>query len=275
MKDCYYYFSIEPMQTSYKDNAGISPLVEIPVKTKRGMGSIALLGKPNEVHLLRVMIPLLQEEKLTDKDCSLIQDLKEHALSILRLCYDADSQLTPFTFWHFTDSGTGPSLDLRAEELLNSQWRLDSENFKNSYLNGYDNRHQLHLLSEALNQRVPIQFRFLSVYKFLEHEYKDGGSWKPDLEVLLDRFQASFDQLQLSTLPLKKYIHALRDRCAHIRGRGKLVGVTALSNKDALELQKALPLLMEICSSAFNDLHGSKGLQLGRTPPSAAKASTT
>jgi len=268
-KDCCYYFTVEPLQSEYKDE-GDSPLLEIPVETPRGSVTVALLGKKNRIDAIRVRVPDCPGEQLTDWHLRMIQTLKEHTLSVLRVCYEADIQLTPYAFWAYCNPGAPPGVGLEANLVVNPNYVLNADNIKNVFNQSYPAKEALRLLSDGVNPRNPIQFRYLALYLLFEREFKTGNKWDKHFHQLVSRFEPQWRQLALSDRPLRTHIHVLRDRCAHVRGRGKHIGVNMLSQKDALELAKVLPLMLELARSTINERHSAKGFSIEAGPPTGS-----
>lgn len=108
---------------------------------------------------------------------------------------------------------------------------------------------------------MPLQYRYLSLYKLLELEFKKKKKWTKQIEELTDRFEEEF-----RTLGQKKnlinYIHSLRDRCAHVKTTKGFIAVTQLSNKDMLEIDRFLPLMTKMCVTLINEKYRETGISL-------------
>lgn len=86
----------------------------------------------------------------------------------------------------------------------------------------------------------------LHLAKVIELEVKSKGRWKKtELESFLLPFADRARSLGVSK-NLSRYLHDLRDKCAHIRTGQDAFGVTHLDNKQAVEVEKCLPLLGDI-----------------------------
>ena len=83
MKKAYYYFFISPLKKIYNDDEKVKPRFTIPIKTPTKTYEISLFSTKNTVYMVRIMIPNLNEEKITEYDAKLVQTLKEHMLSVV------------------------------------------------------------------------------------------------------------------------------------------------------------------------------------------------
>lgn len=106
------------------------------------------------------------------------------------------------------------------------------------------------------DERIPIQYRFLSLYKFLEVRYRgDNGHWNfKDLQQICQAQLPGYDDLGIPRT-FQAELKRLRDRCAHIRtgnGKRRQFGVTALNPEALTEVTRFMPLLREICRAVFN-----------------------
>jgi len=117
------------------------------------------------------------------------------------------------------------------------------------------------LLSDAQDERLPLQYRYLSIYKLLEMEYKREGRWKQEFERAANKSEAEFKNLGIKMKPVN-YIHYLRDRCAHIKTNREAYGVTQLSRKDMVEISKFLPTLNRFCIGIINEKYHDADVSL-------------
>lgn len=122
-------------------------------------------------------------------------------------------------------------------------------------------RESLRLLTDGVDESIPAQYRFLSLYKFLELRFR-GADDHWDFRALNAACEAQL--AAFATLGLGRTFQAelnhLRDRCAHIRtgtGKKRRLGVTALNPAAMKEVRRLLPLLIDICRVVLNkDLEG-------------------
>ena len=262
MKKAYYYFFINPLKQVYKDGKKVKPRFTIPIKTATKTYEVSLFSTKNTVYMIRIMIPNLNEEKITEYDIKLVQMIKEHMLSVLKFTYDNEiSFFRPV--WVFKDETEPPALKLKISEQINPKFEVNSENIKSTYCTTFQIRHQLRLLSDGQDSRIPLQYRFLSLYKLLELEFKNKSTFKKDeLSNFLSKFEEEFKNLKISKRKLENYIHEIRDKCAHIKDSKETFGVTHLDQKSAMEVELFLPLFLKICSILLNEKYKETGFTL-------------
>jgi len=254
-KSCFYYWFIEPLKSQYKDDGSLNPAFKIPVKTNKfEKCELALFldseGQPN---LIRFNIPGLENEELKQEHAELLQIVKEHLLSILRLMYDSNAQIAPIHMRTFSEDGK-PHLSIATQQLQGRRAAFSATAVRNVFIGTLSKRTEIKLLTDALDERIPLQYRYLSLYKILENHFKKRGRWREnELKEFLNQFSAKFDVIS-TNLPLDKYIHALRDKCAHIKTGRDILGVTQLSQRQATEVERFLPMLKNICITLLNSV---------------------
>lgn len=258
-KSCFYYWLIEPLKSYYKDDGSLNPAFEIPAKTRFGECKLSLFvdseGHPN---LVRLIIPGVAKEKLERDHTELLQEIKEHLLSILRLMYNPKTQVAPFAIWAFSEDGKPHSFGVSIQQILGQLPAFPATAIRNVFIGTWSKRTEIKLLTDALDDRIPLQYRYLSLYKILENQFKKRGKWQENkLNVFLIQFSAKFDELSI-TIPPNKYIHTLRDKCAHIKTGKDISGVTQLSSRQTAEVERFLPLLKNICISLLNSVSNGK-----------------
>ena len=86
-QDCYVYFLVEPIPQEFEDN-GQNILIEVDVCVSEMVCKLALLGDKGIVHCIRIFLPDCEGQCLTDEQEKCIHQVKEQAVSTLRLPYD-------------------------------------------------------------------------------------------------------------------------------------------------------------------------------------------
>ena len=108
------------------------------------------------------------------------------------------------------------------------------------------------MLIDGLDGHIPLQYRYLSLFKIIELNFKIGKKWKSEqLKDTLKPFEAIFNQEGFAKT-LYNLIHELRDKCAHIKTGKDIFGVTHLNQKEVAQVEKALPIMVNICISVLN-----------------------
>jgi len=258
-KSCFYYWFIEPLKSQYKDDGSLNPAFEIPVKTNFGKCELALFldseGRPNFV---RLIIPGFAKEELKQEHAELLQVVKEHLLSILRLMYDSKTEIARYAMWAFPEDVKPYSYGVSIQELLGQRPAFPSAAVHNAFVGTWDKRIEIKLLADALDERIPLQYRYLSLYKILENHFKKRGKWLDnELNAFLCQFSDEFKKMSIHR-PLVQYLHALRDKCAHIKTGKDIFGVTQLSLRQAAEVERFLPFLKNMCIVLLNSISNSK-----------------
>lgn len=197
-------------------------------------------------------IPNLAEESLPESVLPLLNVIKEHALAVLRLSYQEETHYYPAAAWAFFDEGQDYNFGLRIEIRDNEVVNADLA--KALFVHSYPYKHELRLLVDGNDPHIPVPYRFLALYKLLEHEFKTKGEWRTsDLEAFVGTYDSEFKKLGISKSPTN-HLHDLRDRCAHIRtGRSKeAIGVNSLNHKETIAVQQMLPVMRDIGRDLIN-----------------------
>jgi hypothetical protein len=260
MNTCYYYLFVGPILAEYTDDGSIEPASFALVETESKVFRVSFFTTHNQLYMIRIEIPRVSDETIPESDLDIIQTIKEHVLSVLRLTYDHSVSISR-TIYNFVEEGEKPSLHVRISEMINPNFDPHVENVRNVFVTTFPIRVQIGLLSDSQDKRLPLQYRYLSSYKLLEIEFKKKGSWISEFDDLVSSFKEEFKSLGIRMKP-PKYIHCLRDRCAHITTGKDAVGITQLSNKDMVEIDRFLPLMTKICVSAIDKRHPDKGFSL-------------
>ncbi len=212
--------------------------------------------KQGNPEFARCRIPDLETEAIPDATLPLLQSLKEHLLSILRLTYRPDTMLAmPGTAWAFIENGKPAELSLLIDEFGSTLY--ESERTKNLFIQSFELRELMRLYVDGVDERVPLQFRFLSLYKLLELRYRKHGQWnKKALADLLTSYAKAFKDQGVRGEPAA-ILHELRDKCAHIKtgskGKREVLGVTHLNLAEVARVKRILPALRAVCAACINE----------------------
>jgi hypothetical protein len=263
MKTCYYYLIVEPLLNRYRDDADTKPTSTGLIKIKSKKYKISFFMDGTRLSMIRIDIPDLPGKTIPEQDLESVHILREHIVSVLRLNYDSEASLFSHAMRVFREKGLGPILSIKLKQILKITPNLAPyiENIRDTLVVSFPLRVQTKLLSDAQDERLPLQYRYLSLYKLLEMECKREGRWKQEFERLVNRSEAEFRNLGIKMKPVN-YIHYLRDRCAHIKTNREAYGVTQLSRKDMAEIRKFLPLMTSICTTSLNENHSDVDFSL-------------
>lgn len=251
---CSYYWIFEPIGGDIIDGSHRSPAFEIPTLFKGRYYNFSLFCKENGApEYARLIIPELDKEEIPEELLPLLQNLKEHLLSILRIFFDREVQLFR-PVWVFLPEGAPPKMHINITETL-AQKKLDSETIRSLFVSSMDCREEIRLLADGIDERIPLQYRFLSYYKIIEKEFRAKGHWKSNLlERFLLKYLSLFQDAGFHTKPAP-LLHEVRDKCAHIKTGTKkeVIGVTHLNHKEAVRVERLLPILKDICIDLINE----------------------
>jgi hypothetical protein len=211
------------------------------------------LDEHGEPHFVKVRALGARDIYDTDRFVDLVAVAQAHMLSVLKLAWHPNASYVPMSFFQQeAEDGSGAGLQV----TWPSAYGFNSAQAHALYEHTFGHRESLRLLADGLDERVPIQYRFLSLYKFLEIRYRgDSDHWDfGALRKACDAQLREYDGLKLPRSFQAELKH-LRDRCAHIRtgsGKKRRLGVTALNPEALKEVTRMMPLLTEICRIVFN-----------------------
>jgi hypothetical protein len=260
----YWYFILNNSETKeFIDNENTIPLETATIIFGKKTFEIALLGNAQTIQMIRILVPDLELESFQESDLKIVQSIKEHMLSILRLNYDQNVGAI-FNVYNFRQKNEAPNLSFIFNTPLNSEFDVRNRMIIGSFENSLNIRTQVQLLADTVRKDIPIQYRFLGLYKLLELEFKKGGKWTDEFSDYIKEFQEEFEKLSLSARALENYIHELRDKCAHIKSNKDVLGVTELSQTDTLTVEKIIPLMTKIGAFIINRRYSNEsfGIQI-------------
>ncbi len=221
-----------------------------------------LLYQDNHPAALRFTLPNSQDGIMPEKYLPIIQESKEHFLSIYRLNYDPQGYFE-LSMWNFVEVNSPPSMSIKTDLVLRPP---NSGVIRDTFTSSFKYRHSLKLIADAQDERIPLQYRFLSLFLFLEETFKTAGKWNySDAHKRLDFVSERLNRLGYTRKPLSTFID-IRDRCAHIKSDKDVRGITQISNKSALQIIEVLPVLTDACVAIFNEQSGEI-FKLGKRQP--------
>jgi hypothetical protein len=157
-----------------------------------------------------------------------------------------------------------PDLNIRISEILGTPSEVAADDIRNVVVATMGHRHLIKLLADANTPSLPLQYRYLSLYKFLELEFRVARRWV-GLHNLLQPYDNDYKALNISTRPLQNLIHEMRDKCAHIKvGGNDSLGIIGLDGPDAKIVVELLGLLYQALTDHLNGK--SMGCSFAYTP---------
>lgn len=251
--NCYYYWLVEPLRKTFHNSSEDTPIFEIPITCHDRVCKAAVfvdeIGLPLHV---RLEIPQLEREEIPETLFPIIQITKEHMLSVLRLTYHRNASFFPRPIWTFVKDEYPLSIGLQFSEVA-GKFSFDAERVRRVFIGTFDNRVDIKLLADGQDQHTPLQYRYLSLYKILEKKFKKNRNWqKAELKYFLTQFETDFKNIGVTKEP-HKYVHELRDKCAHIKTNREFEGVTHLNHLEVGKIEAALPIVMKACITIINE----------------------
>lgn len=258
MYRCFYYWLFAPLRGGIEDSPDRISAFTIAVNDidKTTYELSLFCDKVGEPEFARLIIPNLITEQLPHGLLPLLQSIQEHMLSVLRLTYRPDAMLArPTAVWSFIADDKPPVVKVAIQEMRSNVH--DPEKTRTVFIHTFEIRELLRLFVDGSDDRIPLQYRYLSLYKMLESRFRKLGRWDGrGLEGLLHPHVESLLKLGLNAKSTS-ILHDLRDGCAHIRtgrgGRREVLGVTHLNPKELVRVESMLPYLRSMCAHILNE----------------------
>ncbi len=201
----------------------------------------------------RLVVPNLVSETIPPELLPLLQAVREHLLSTLRLTLHPEAALWERPLWTFW---TGPAANRLAFTLTQhfANPSFDAERARRVFDSTFDMRDEVRLFVDGGDTHIPLQYRYLSLYKIIELHFKTRGQWRQqEVEEFFSSFAERFRERGIHAKPFT-YLTGVRDRCAHVKtGRThERIGVTHLSQKDLARVNDVMPLAGDIAIAILN-----------------------
>jgi hypothetical protein len=176
----YNYIVILPLKERYDDD-GSRELFSIPISIDGvGQFTASAIGSQNQIELLRIAT-LDSDGNLTHKQIETVALIKAHLLAVLRITYDSSIQefRQGLTYMGLgaKDVDGRPSFHISIE-VHSNRAKVDGNNIANVFLATESIRHLIILVGDAQDGTLPLHYRYLSLYKAFESEFKSAGKWK-------------------------------------------------------------------------------------------------
>lgn len=255
-----YYTILRPLRDRYLDD-GASVLALVPITDEGRATDVALIGSPGDPRMIRVSVTGVDQEPAYEERKQ-FDDLTESMLALLRVFCDNEISLAEprFRYANLLDDGLPPDLNIEVQKTLPA-YSLDSA-FAVSFMHSDKAfRDMVRLYANSVHPYLPVQYRYLSAFKILEHDFKLGRrKWKPEFDTLLSHFSTEYDALQLSKLGMKALMINLRDKCAHIKlGDAGNLTIIGIGSPDTDLLIGFLPLMTKVIQKHVFDAYKSDG----------------
>jgi hypothetical protein len=247
----YNYTPLAPLIEKYSDD-GSRDLLSIDCDLGDD-GLVAAIGERNTVQLIRVET-VNGDGNLTAEQGRTVAQLVDHMITVLR--FTTNQYVEKLWFGQDTISmgshghaNGRPSLEVKISEHFGAEYQLDCKNISAVFSAALSERDLFKLLGDGQQATLPLQYKYLSFYKVLEHEFREGKKWALLGEALAP-WENEFRALEVTKQSLQNFVHALRDKCAHIKiGSSNELGFTGLSTRDMEVVEKVMPILKKAISA--------------------------
>ena len=255
MPSWFNWLPLAPVIEKYVDN-GTRDLCTVDVALEDvGKFKVSLVGSKDRIELVRVET-VDSDGNLSTAQIDAVSRLMDHVLSVVRLTYDVNAD---WVRWGANtvsvgahDDAGNPNLGIKFSELSGAKPEIPVENIRNLIQTGANYRPLIKLLADAQMPLLPLQYRYLSLYKVLELEFRTARQWS-GLKEVLEPYQAEFRTMRLSPLSLHNLIHAMRDKCVHIKiGEDDSLGIVGLDGPDAKIVEALIPVLFRVIANYLN-----------------------
>jgi hypothetical protein len=269
MVTCFYYWLIQPLRAHYEDTSSSVALMSTTLHTLRFADmTIGVFGDGAGPSYARVVVPNLPSEEIPVDLMPLLQAVREHLLSTLRLTLHPEATLWERPLWTFSNDALPNRLAFSLEQNF-ADPLFDADRARNIFDATFDMRDEVRLFVDAADSRIPLQYAYLSLYKIIELHFKTDGRWrKSETQQFLSAFTDRFLERGIRSSPFA-YLTDIRDRCAHIKTgtRHERIGVTHLNHADLLRVYEIMPLAAEVAISILN-IRGKGQVKIERRPES-------
>ena len=130
--------------------------------------------------------------------------LKEHMLSVLQINFDPQVRYH-HSIHNYIEEGKEPNLDVNMQIVQGPPTEKFITGIHNFFSISVPVRNEIKLLADANNPAIPLQYRYLSVYKLLEHWFKRNDHWTQDFNKFLDGYESDYKRRKFSNQKLHNY----------------------------------------------------------------------
>jgi len=262
----YHYRPLAPVRELYQDD-GSRILARVPVQSDVGVTEVAAIGDEGGLESIRVRLEH-PTGQFSEAQSRLMMDLTFHMLTGLRVVqdYEADfasyrgkflAMLTP------ADPEGRPTLKMEVQHLLGARPPFPTADIESTFVVTFDRHALFDLLADSQRSSVPLQYRYLSLFKVLEHEFQVVNKWGDRLQAFLGPHDGEFQRISGGRRSLRSEVCDLRDKAAHIKiGKTDAPGIAGLGSQDAQRVSRLLPLLHRIVMDHVIERYGLKRMSL-------------
>ena len=250
--DLYSYFVFKTRE-KYFDDGNVNYFFDKYLFLNNSQYRVSLIYEDAQIIMARICKSGLKEKFIPTKIQSDITILKEHLLTSINIHFDPYARIR-FNMHQFIEEGGKPDINILLDDGTKKKNQISANEFSDIFLDTFDYGNELKLLSDAQKTYVPVQFRYLSLYKWLELEFKTKGRWNNSFISFTDQVEDEFQKRNFSKKKFSNYLHDIRDKCAHIKSNSDALGVTSLSYEDEKKVIEFTKFLSIVCIEYFNQI---------------------
>jgi hypothetical protein len=275
MKTARIYSLIVPVPERF-DDRGDAPLTAISVQRPTGKNwEVAILGTPTTIQAVRITIPEIENETIKPEDFLSSIRLRSFVLDCIRINYDRNAAYLQhgeviWAMWNLLEPDASPNFSIVVKEPLNPDYRVNVIGLAHLMAAPPVIRPLLHLLADGGDTRLPVQFRFLSLYKIIEIRYpvSTNAKFNKFAAPFVPDFQAIFPQVK-DVKTLIGRLSILRNKCAHIKLTSGDLGFSHIQSA-ADDLYKVQEIIGRMAIRAIAANHPDSPIRFAETSEQAA-----
>jgi hypothetical protein len=181
-------------------------------------------------------------------------------LGVFRLTYDLEADFirngnSYIQMTGFVEDGQPLNFQMIIWKEVFHDFKFNARNVGAVFCETAKMKEVVRLGADALHATLPLQYRYLSLYKLFEREFKKNKAWREkEFKKLLKPFEDEFRALKLARNELFPFIIDLRNKCAHIVvGKKNCPGILGLESPDARLVEAFMPLFWKIAAHHLNE----------------------
>lgn len=259
------YWLIEPIAAAYLDRYDSVPdLAYIHKAPVCGLIDVAVFIA-TDARFVRVMVPnySIEDASIPEKDDE-IAAVVESVGAAIRLSFNGEAKFSSHVLATTYGEGERHIIEIHPK-VRKAALPIKPNDLRRGLdfaLSSESNALLMHLLADAHDQGMPLQFRYLSLYKVLELLLKKNNVWDYGaLDKCITESAVDVAKPTGTNKAAKNWIHAIRDRCAHY-ANGETLGAAELDKASMRQISSAIPLLGKIVSVALGPKIGKLFLEL-------------
>jgi hypothetical protein len=213
----YSYTLLAPLLPRYFDDGKRDLLTATCRISDIGTFKITAIGKPSAVELIRSEL-LDSDGNYTKEQATSEVQLVDHMINVISLStgYQVERVwIGQDTIWVGSKGEPDGTPNLSISLSAFNDGPIDQTRVAALFEHTIEHRRLFKLVRDTQQPLLPLPYRYLSAYRVIELDFKIKTKW-PDLPSLLAPFEVEYRDLNISKMSFENYIHAMRDKCAHL-----------------------------------------------------------